>query len=268
MIVELPACETGGPVAFERAADVRGTVVDADAADLEHAVGREEVGHVVPHLAVDVIAVGVLQIARLVLGVEGVDPLLEAGDRGLRFRRRTERWRDWRARLVFRLEVIRNQGQRVGVGFPPFLDRTAELRVVVQARDLPHAVVLHVLVLEGAAVPARVGAATQHVESVPARLGAVAIHGQIDERDLDEQAVDHAGRQARLAAAERGHVVLRDRRAPLDGVVAVDGLAIVGEERAEVGPQAVLGVVRIGVLQVLDGADRFSAFDVARQRID
>jgi len=61
---------------------------------------------------------------------------------------------------------------------------------------------------------------------------------------------------------------LRDRRAPLDGVVAVDGLAIVGEERAEVRPQAVLGVVRIGVLQVFDGADRFSAFDVARQRID
>ena len=63
--------------ALERTTDVDGTVVDANAKDLEHTVRREQIRHVIPHLPIDVVAIGVLQIARLVFGIERLDALLQ-----------------------------------------------------------------------------------------------------------------------------------------------------------------------------------------------
>src|SRR5690606_21674629 len=61
-VVELAVLQAGRAHALERAADAVAAAEHADAVDLDDAVGRKEIDDVVPHLAVDVIAVGVLQV--------------------------------------------------------------------------------------------------------------------------------------------------------------------------------------------------------------
>src|SRR5690606_40684796 len=58
---------------YRRSSDLADAVAaaeHADAVDLDDAVGRKEIDDVVPHLAVDVIAVGVLQVRDGVLVVQ------------------------------------------------------------------------------------------------------------------------------------------------------------------------------------------------------
>ncbi len=97
----------------------------------------------------------------------------------------------------------------------------------------------------------------------------VAVHRQVDQRHLDEVAVHHAVRQARLAARRPwSRAASRCWPAPFKVSAPQIVLAVLGEQRAQVVPQAELCVVGVGVLQVLDRADRLGALHLARQGVE
>jgi len=56
------------------------TSIDADVGQFEDGVSGEEIGGVVPHLSVGVVAVRVLQIDNLVLVVRRLDASVECGE--------------------------------------------------------------------------------------------------------------------------------------------------------------------------------------------
>ena len=77
-----------------------------------------------------------------------------------------------------------------------------------------------------------------------------------------------AGLEAVRSLAESGEEVVLDGLASLFGVLAVRELGVVGEQRRHVGPQPELRVLRVRLLEPLDGAHGFGALDVLRQPLD
>src|SRR6185437_7616619 len=80
VVVDLATLQSLGPVGLQRAADAFGAVPHTLAGDVQHAVGREEIGHVRPHFAVDVIAIFVLQVAHHILVIEAGDAPLDLAE--------------------------------------------------------------------------------------------------------------------------------------------------------------------------------------------
>src|SRR4030095_7312824 len=76
-----PWLKPRGPTPLERATDALWPAIDADVLNRQRAISREQIGDVVPHLPIHVVAVGVLKIADLILVVHHRDALLESGER-------------------------------------------------------------------------------------------------------------------------------------------------------------------------------------------
>ncbi len=93
VVVQHPGLQARRPHALHHLAHAAGAGIDAHAPDLGHAVTGEQVGDVVPHPAVDVVVVGGLQVAHLVLVIEHPDTLLQPRQRYGARRRRTRRGR-------------------------------------------------------------------------------------------------------------------------------------------------------------------------------
>src|SRR5690606_10200988 len=90
--------------------------------------------------------------------------------------------------------------------------RPFELRVVAEHRDLPCAILEHVLVLENAAVPRGAFAVLpRQREPVPATARAAPIWIERDDRRQEQLRVQPAGLEAEPAAADVVQQVLADR---------------------------------------------------------
>ena len=63
MIVELTMLEARWAIDFERRADCRDAIINTEPRDLVGAIWREQIGDVIPHFAVEIIAIDVLAIA-------------------------------------------------------------------------------------------------------------------------------------------------------------------------------------------------------------
>src|SRR5690606_13267735 len=90
--------------------------------------------------------------------------------------------------------------------------RTREDREIVDARELPRAVLAHVLVLIDTAGPFGVAAeAAGHRPFPPAALGRLPVRRDVDQRPEDELRVEASGRQAVTSVAEGLEKVFADR---------------------------------------------------------
>src|SRR5690606_8255008 len=126
------------------------------------------------------------------------------------------------AGLVHR-EVIRHDFLIVVDVAPTRFVRTREHRVIVDARELPRAVLAHVLVLVDTAGPFGSAAeAAGHRPFPPAALGRLPVGRYVDQRPEDELRVEASGRQAVTSVAERLEKVFADRFLAGDAVVAAD----------------------------------------------
>jgi hypothetical protein len=80
VVVDLAFAQPRGAELLEPAADAVAADVNAALADLHRAAVGEEVCDVVPQLAIDVVAVGVLQVQDVVLGRQLLDGRLERSE--------------------------------------------------------------------------------------------------------------------------------------------------------------------------------------------
>src|SRR5690606_25835012 len=96
--------------ALVRPADASAAFIEASAAQFVNTVVGEEIDDIVPQAAIQVVAVGRLQIADQALIVEGGDALLELFEANLGRRRLAERGRNGDAALVG-AEVVGQDGQ-------------------------------------------------------------------------------------------------------------------------------------------------------------
>ncbi len=76
-----PFWKPGRAHSLHRLAHALGAFERAYALDLDDGVRREQIDDVVPHLAVDVVAIRVLQVANQVFVVEAIDLLQQRGER-------------------------------------------------------------------------------------------------------------------------------------------------------------------------------------------
>ena len=199
--------------------------VDALQADLHRAVRGEQVRDVVPHLAIDVVAVGVLEIRDLdlvaeTLGTRGEIRHARASaasvgrcgrDRG-RLGHVEDRFADAR-----RVEV---EWRRLACGGPAGILVSARvLREVADLLDLPDAVLADVLVLVDATGPrGRPFVSAQHRHDVPAALARLAVGGERDDRLHGDVRVDASVGEAEAPAVRppsgRASESPRDRARP------------------------------------------------------
>src|SRR5690606_32594498 len=93
VVVQDAVAQTLGPHQLHGLPHARLALVDR-AGDLDHAVVGEEVDHVVPHAHVDIIAIGVLDVADVVLVVQRRHALRQRGDGGAAGRRGSYRLGD------------------------------------------------------------------------------------------------------------------------------------------------------------------------------
>ncbi len=134
--------------------------------------------------------------------------------------------------------------------------------------DLPHAPLPHIVVLQDAAFEAGVALAVAGQDHpVPARLGGLSVHGQVHHRRGDQLCMDRAGLQALAATAVAACEEGGDRPLPVRVILAQIEHGPVREQRSHLVPQPVLGVLGVGVLQGLDGADALGPLDVPRQTV-
>src|SRR5690606_22567381 len=158
---------------FQRAADALASDVHAARSQLERAVIREKIGDVVPHLAVEVVAETVLEVAYFGFVVQTLYAQRERADslavrtgggfpgEGLHGARRN------RDTDIRGLEVIRDlPGRRRLV--TPVIVRAAVLLEVSQTADLPDAVLERVFILVDTPEPGCTGTeASEHRHLVP-----------------------------------------------------------------------------------------------------
>ncbi len=192
MLVDLAVAQTRRPFALEHAADPRLAAPDTDAGDLDRAIGGEQVGDVCPHLLIDIITVGILQVADEILVAHSRQPPFDRG-RGIgRARRRFGEQRDRHAGFGGRI-MVGNHLEIVLKVAPAILVRSRIHRIMVETRDLPDAVLDLVQILLDAALPARIPRpAAEHRQFVPAALGGPAIRRKIDDRRHRELRVERA----------------------------------------------------------------------------
>jgi hypothetical protein len=255
----------GEPVAHARLAAIDGS------GHFDGAVVGEHVDHVIPHLAVDVIAERGLEVADGVLVVEPPNAGREPGERGLGCRR-LALGRDDRHSGLVGGEVVGHDRQVAAAPVRPAgLVGARILREVACAGDAPGAVVGHAVVVdEDPAFDRRLAAAAEEHQHRPAAGRRAAAGGEADHRRLDHHQPGIAGLEPVVPAAvagaqERGDLRRTAHRLALADL-AVEGERRIGrEQRADLAPQAVLRVLRVVPLQVLDRAQALDPPDVARE---
>src|SRR5690606_17185028 len=137
-VVELAVRETRGADAFEPATNAGRAAPDALAADLDDAVFGEKIHHVVPHLAIGVVAVSRLQVTYAVLVIQRGDAGLQRSERRIGLRRRTGRRRNRNAGRLDR-EMLRHHRQIAAAPVDPALFiRAVVLGKVARGGDLPY----------------------------------------------------------------------------------------------------------------------------------
>ncbi len=156
--------------ALQRLADAL-AFIDADAADLVHALRGEEIGDVIPHAAIDVVAIGRLQVAHQALVIHHCDALFELLQRGLACGCLAHGRRNRDAGLIGSEVIGKDRKIPALVVGPAGLVRTFVLRVVAVHGDLPLAVLAHVFVLEHAAAHAGIALGiAEEGKAIPAAL--------------------------------------------------------------------------------------------------
>ncbi len=254
MLVDLAAAEPAGAGLLEPAADAALALPDATPRHLDRAVCREEVGDVVPELLVDIIAVSVLQVADEILIAHPRQPPLDRGRGGRCDGPRIGRGRcDRHAGLVG--GIVIGNGLEIRLQIAPAIGIGAGIHGdMVQAGDLPDAVLQFIVILLDAAFPAGIGRPAQHRDFVPAPLGAAAVGGDGDDRGQSELGVELAGGEPVAAAAELRLEPARDRGPAFHAVGAVIQHRVAREQVRHLVPQAELRIIGVGDLQPLDRA--------------
>ena len=156
----------------------------------------------------------------------------------------------------------RNERDIATAGDPTGLVGTARLHVVIEARDLPDSLLLHVFVLADALLPARDAVQlSDHRQFAPSPFGGLAVGRESQDRRVFEHGVQATGWQALAAIATCRQEIGTNRRAAFEAFGTIDGLCVADEEQRHLAPQAELGIVRVGDLQTLDGADVLGTLD-------
>ncbi len=267
VVVELACLQARRAEAIQAPADAGAADIGAFLAELHDAIVREQLGDVVPHLAVDVEAIGVLQVLDQRLVVQSRDADGKFCQRGRR--RPTDGGRDTfqRRNRHARAPRIVVEGHDFGPirrVAPTAVIGTGEAGIIGLDRDLPDAVLAHIVVLVDAARP--FGAAAEiaeHRDLVPAALRMEAVCRQVHDRRHHQGAVEPSRRQAvARAAAQCAEDSLSPGRVRAP---AFDGAALREEVRG-LRPQAELAIVGIGVLEAFDRANGLGPFNPGLQR--
>ncbi len=269
MVVHLAGAQVDrAAFALEIAAHALDATIGADAGDLHAAGGREQIGHIVPHLEVDIIAIGILEVADGFLVAQRLDAAGQSGEaRPGRACRRHIGAKRCRLADFFGLEMIGDERDFGLPAAPAGLIGAKQLRREDLAGDLPHAVAADIDAFENAALPARLAAeGAAHRERMPAGPGGVAVGAERDDGREEIGRVDGARRQAVRALADHPAEIGEDVGLPMKLVVAMLEQRIIGEKRGGALPLALIHIVRPGEHDALHIAHALHAVDIAGQR--
>ncbi len=259
-------------------------------AELECALVGEQVGDLVPHPTVQVVAIDRLQGLDLLLVLQPLSAAREVGKvgRGRGANGRIGRWPGGARAAGHGVGVVERRraggriaraGDALGPGpvrrmrqrRPPAPGRTsvrgarlspavgiggAEAGEVVELGDLPDPALLDVAHLVDATGPARrTSVAADQAQHAPTPMCGLAAGIEMHHRLQDHMLIEPSVAEPDLAPAEVLDQVQPDARLSDEGAIRIVGHSLVGEQVRDVLPEAGVDIVAVGPVQLLDGAE-------------
>jgi hypothetical protein len=141
--------------------------------------------------------------------------------------------------------------------------------VIVERSDLPDAIILYIADLIEALGPAGARAkAAHHHKGAPAALRALSARRDMDDGLHHHVIIETVIAEADLARADILIEVLGDAGLTDEHACRIVGHGVIREELREIGPEALVEIVAVGVLQLLDRRHILGELDFGLQPVE